>query len=113
MFISQPTYEGLLISTYSVIEATTFLINHSLRYVLTERFNQDVAEEHIGRQRTVGRRNDNLTMYQFGYNENVIRTQRSVVTVTGNTKDAASNAKYQQSWFFVDDSALPKRKPNK
>ena len=110
MFISQPTYEGLLINTYSVIEATKSLINHGLRYVLTERFNQDVAEELIGRQRSVGRRKDNSTMYQFGYNENIIRTQRSVVTVTGNTKGAASNAKRQPSCFFVDYSALPNLK---
>ena len=113
MFISQPTCEVLLISRYSVIEATNFLVNHGLRYMLTERFNQDVAEEHIGRQRSVGRRNGNPTMYQFGYNENIIRTQRSVVTVTGNTKGAASNAKRQPSCFFGDDIALPKRKPNK
>lgn len=113
MFISHPTYEGLKITTYSVIEATKFLISQGLKYVLTEKFNEDVAEEYIGRQRGVGRRNDNPTIHQFGYNDNLIRTQRSLVTVTGNTKGASSNYKRQASWYIVDNDSLPKRKTNK
>jgi len=32
-------------------------------------------EEHFGRQRSLGRRSDNPSLYQFGYNENTLRMQ--------------------------------------
>ena len=41
MFLSWQTYEGLQISAYSVVEATKFLLNEGMEYVLTERFCQD------------------------------------------------------------------------
>ena len=88
MFLSWQTYEGLRVTVYSVIEATKFLLGNGMPFVLTERFNQDVVEEYFGRHRSLGRRNDNPTMYQFGYNTNTIRIQRSVVPVTGNTRGA-------------------------
>ena len=69
MFLSHQTYEGLLISSYSLVEATQFLLQNGLKFVLTEKFNQDVLEEYFGRHRALGRRNDNPTIYQFGYNQ--------------------------------------------
>ena len=83
MFISKQTYEGLQITVNSVIEATQFLLQEGMPFVLTERFNQDVLEEHFGRHRSLGRRNDNPTVKQFGYQSNTIRMQRSVAPVTG------------------------------
>ena len=38
MFVSQQTYEGLKISVNAIIEAVQFLLQHEVRYVLTERF---------------------------------------------------------------------------
>ena len=34
------------------------------------------------------RRNEDPSLYQFGYDSNMIRMSRSVVTVTGNSKGA-------------------------
>ena len=47
MFLSWQTYEGLQISAYSVVEATKFLLNEGMEYVLTERFCQDPLEEYV------------------------------------------------------------------
>ncbi len=79
-----------------------------MEFVLTEKFNQDVVEEYFGTQRSFGRRNDNLSMYQFGYNANTIRMQRSIAPVKGNTK-RAHKQKRRVSWFTVDDQPLKKR----
>ena len=57
-------------------------------YDLSERFSQDVLEKHFGRHCSLGRRNDNPTIHQFGYQSNTLRMQRSVVPVIGNTKGA-------------------------
>ena len=108
MFISRPTHEGLQITMYSMIEATKYL-NNGLDFVLTNRFNQDVVEEYFGRQRSLGRRSDNPTIWQFGYQDNTIRMQRSVVPVTGNTK-GGHKQKRKVSWYKVDDTPLNKRK---
>ncbi len=109
MFISLQTFEGLKLTSYSVIEATQFLLQNGLDFVLTNRFNQDIVEEHFGRQRSFGRCSDNPTLQQFGFNENTIRMQRSVVPVTGNTK-GGHRQKRQVSWSHVDNSYLKKKK---
>jgi len=49
MFLSHQTYEGLVITVNSVIEATQFLLESGMPFVLTEKFNQDVLEEYFGR----------------------------------------------------------------
>lgn len=108
MFISSQTYEGLQITVNSLIEAVQFLLRQGMPFVLTERFNQDVVEEYFGRQRSLGRRNDNPTIYQFGYQANTIRMQRSVVPVTGNTK-GSHKQKRRVSWKVVDEEPLSKR----
>jgi len=73
MFLTWQTYEGLVMTVYSVIEATTFLLKSGMPFVLTEKFNQDVVEKYFGRHRCLGRRNDNPTIQQFGYNSNMLR----------------------------------------
>lgn len=45
MFIPEQTFEGLQITTYSLIESVKFLLKQGLTYVLTERFCQDPVEE--------------------------------------------------------------------
>ena len=109
MFLSWQTYEGLQITVYSLIEVTQFLLNEGMQFVLSERFNQDVVEEYFGRQRSLGRRSDNPTVQQFGYNANTIRMQRSIAPVTGNTR-GAHNQKRKVSWFNVENEALRKKK---
>ena len=109
MFISEQTYEGLQISTNSVLEVTKYLLNSGTSFVLTEKFNQDALEEYFGRHRSLGRRNDNPSIYEMGYNCNTLRIQRSYVPVTGNTK-GAHKGKRKVSWKIVDNTALKKRK---
>ena len=76
--------------------------------MLTERFCHDVVEEYFGRQRAHGRRNDNPNLYQFGYNDNTIRIQRTVTPVMGNTR-GAHKGKRKPCWNNVDDTPLAKR----
>lgn len=107
MFLSWQTYEGLQISAYSVVEATKFLLNEGVEYVLTERFCQDPLEEYFGNQRKLGRRNDNPDMKMFGYNNNTIRVQRAVSCQSGNTRGRKDR---DRSWVNVSDDPVPKRK---
>ena len=76
MFISLQTYEELKISVNSIIEATQLLLGHQVKYVLTERFCQDLLENWFGRQISLGSRKNNPSMADFGYNYNVIRNQK-------------------------------------
>ena len=41
MFISWQTFEGLKTTVHSIIEAVKFLLQHHVKYVLTEKFCQD------------------------------------------------------------------------
>ena len=86
MFISRQTHEGFQLTIYSVIEATQFLLQEGMEFVLTERFCHDSLEEYFGHQRKLGRRNDNPDIQAFGYNNNAIRIQRQVSCLSGNTR---------------------------
>ena len=112
MFLSLQTYEGLQITVYSVVEATKFLLSKGMAFVLTNRFNQGVVEEYFGRQRSLGRRSDNPNIWQFGFNDNIIRTQRSVAPVTGNT-EGRHDKKRKVSWTDVDETPLKRKQKNK
>ena len=110
MFLSWQTYEGFQITTYSVIEATKFLLQEGMEYVLTERFFQDPIEEYFGSQRKIGRRSGNPDIKMFGYNDNTIHIQRSVSYQSGNTRGRKDRKK---AWVEVTDEPLPKRKKKK
>ena len=109
MFLSHQTYKGIFISVYSIIESVKFLIQDGMKFVLTERFNQDVAEENFGSHRGVGRRNENPSLHQFGYDSKTLRMARFIVQMKGNTKSKYSQ-KWTVSWSNVDNTSLPKRK---
>ncbi len=53
IFLSLQTYEGLKLSTYSLIDVVKFLLRNGASYVLTNRFCQDPVEEYFGRQRVL------------------------------------------------------------
>ena len=108
MFLSHQTYEGLIITVNAVIECTKFLLDSGMPFVLTEKFNQDVLEEYFGRHRSMGRRSDNPSLQQFGYQTNTIRIQRSIAPVTGNTRGRVKEKRHV-SWNSVDDTPLPKK----
>ena len=107
MFLSRQTYEGLQISVYSLVECCKFLLSKGFQYVLTERFCQDVVEEYFGRQRALGRRSDNPSLRNFGYNDNTLRIQRANTAVMGNTRGAR---KTKRAWYAVSNSPIKKRK---
>lgn len=98
---------GLKIISYSIVEATKFLLNEGVEYVITERFCQGSVEEYFGSQRKLGRRCDNPDIRMFGYNDNTIRIQRSVSCQSGNTRGRKDKNK---AWVNVTDDPLPKRK---
>ena len=54
MFLSWQTFEGFKIAVHSAIEATKFLLEEGMEYVLTERFCQDPIEEYFGNERKLG-----------------------------------------------------------
>ena len=78
MFLSVQTYNGLKISVNSHVESVKYLLNQGFKYVLTERFMQDVLEDYFGHQRARGGRSDNPTAQQFGYNDLTIASQRDI-----------------------------------
>ena len=67
MFISWQTYQGIKITTLSIIEVVQYLLSNNVPYVLTERFCQDPLENYFGRQRSMGARKDNPSIRDFGY----------------------------------------------
>ena len=110
MFISWQTYEGVMITVYSVIEVVRFLLEEGFQAVLTERFCQDPVEEYFGSQRKLGRRCDNPDLAQFGFNDNTIRIQRNVSCTSGNTRGRYDK---KRSWEEISHDPVPKRKRNK
>ena len=112
MFISWQTYEGLKISIFSLIGVTKYLLSNGAEYVLTNKLCQDPVEEYFGRQRAIGRRCDNPTIREFGYNDNKLRIQRSILSIQGNTKGREKDQN-ETRWHEVDDTLLPRRKKQK
>ena len=79
MFIPWQTHEGINVSMYSLFEVI-FLLENGASFVLTEKSN--LLEEYLESARSLGRRNDNPDVYQFGCNSNTIRLQRSIAINT-------------------------------
>jgi hypothetical protein len=84
MFITWQTHEGLKITVNSIVELVSFLINSNVSYVLTERFCQDPLENYFGQQRSIGKRKDNPSLFDFGFNDNTIRNQHIFHPIAGN-----------------------------
>ena len=76
MSVLWQSYEGLQITVLSFKEACKFLLQQGIPYILSERFCQDDLENYFGK-RVIGRRSDNLTVHDFGYNDNTIKNQFS------------------------------------
>ena len=94
------------ITVNSIIEATQFLLQHQIKYVLTERFCQDPLEDYFGRQRSLGSGKDNPSMADFGYNDNAIRNQKFFKAIAhGNVADCGM--------VVLTDEPLPCRKKSK
>jgi hypothetical protein len=110
MFLSHQTYEGFKISVHSHVEAIKFLLSEGFKYVLSERFMQDVIEDYFGHQRTQRGRSDNPSAEQFGYNDLTIAVKRDIApSVSGNTGGRYGKAK----WYTVSDEPVKKRQKKK
>ena len=106
MFISWQTYEGIKITTLSVIELVKYLLQQDFEYVLTERFCQDPLENYFGRQRAIGARKDNPSVRDFGFNDNSIRNQRTFRPIRyGNSVDITN--------MEINEEPVPCRKRKK
>ena len=113
MFLSIQTYNGLKMTVTSAIAATKFLLSEGFEFVLTERFCQDDVEEYFGFQRAQGRRSDNPTAAEFGYNDLRIATLRDIApqSVQGNVSGRHSGSR--RKWCDVSDEPLPKKNTSK
>lgn len=91
----------------SFVEITKYLLSYpGLKFILSERFNQDPIESHFGKHRQMKGGNDNPTVLQFNQNESALRLlgSQALAPVTGNTKHGV----YIQE--AIEDKPLPKRK---
>ena len=74
MFLLWQTYEGLLLTVHSFVEATKYLLLHGgVAYVLSEKFYQGTLENYFGKQRAIGGRRDSPNICDVGYNDNTIK----------------------------------------
>jgi len=85
MMLSQQTLNGLKISVRSIVACTRFLLNQGAKYVLTNRFNQDVLEQHFGHKQGSG---DNPCINDIRHTINTLRSvqQTAMAPLRGNTK---------------------------
>ena len=104
MFISWQTYEGIQVTVHSFKEVVKYLLANGVKYVLSERFCQDDLENYFGRQRAIGRRKDNPSVRDVGYNDNTIKSQFSVRPIAGNVQGTVG--KFNE----IDNTPLPKRR---
>ena len=104
MFISWQTYEGLQVTVHSFKEVVKCLLESGVKYVLSERFCQDALENYFGRQSAIGRRRDNPSVRDAGYNDNTIKSQFSVRPIAGNVRGTVGK------FNNIDDTPLPKRR---
>jgi len=63
---------------HSMVAIVKFLLSQGMKYVLTERFNQDTVEVLFGQQRARGGRCDNPSVKQFLLNTQAIMVQKSL-----------------------------------
>ena len=109
MFLSHQTFKGLVMTVRSFQEATRYLLDQGVEYVLSNRFCQDPLEAHFGRHRSVRPRSENPTLYSFGYQENCIRLQRSVAMVL-QPKGNVEKRKGPEKEVVISNSPLKKVK---
>lgn len=112
MFMSIQTFNGLKMTVTSVISLTKFLLGEGFEFVLTERFCQDDLEEYFGYQRAQGRRSDNPSAAELGYNDLRIATLRDVAPAAGGNVSGRHSGK-RSKWFNVSEEPLPKKKTSK
>jgi len=112
MFISWQTFEGFKITTYSTMEVVPLLLHEGFEYVLTEGFCQDVLEEYFGYQRGMGRRAENPSLKEFGYNANAIAIQGQLAPIIQGNVVGRHHRGRRQQYADVMAEPLSARKSN-
>ena len=64
-------------------------------------FCQDDLENYFGRQHAIGSRRDNPTVRDFGYNDNIIKTQFSVGSIAGNVCGQSHKLQRNQQYTII------------
>ena len=67
------------------------MLEHNVKYVLTERFRQDPIENYFGCQQSLGAHKDNPSLNDFGYNDNTIRNQKIFLPIAGDVISSRDN----------------------
>ena len=96
--------EGLQITVLSFKEGCKFLSQQDIPYILSEKFCQDDLENYFGKQRAIGRRSDNPTLHDFGYDDNIVKNQFLMRPIGGNVQGPAK--KFNE----ICNEPLPKRR---
>ena len=109
MFLSYQTYNGIRITTYSIIECVQFLLSSGVPYVLTERFCQDPLENYFGQQRAINRRKDNPNLRDIGYGDNAIRNIKASRSIIGGNVSSTGLGNLN----VIDNNPVPCRKRQK
>ena len=102
IFISWQTYEGIQVTVHTFKEVVKYLLEHGVKYVLSEKFCQDDLENYFGRQCAIGRWKNNPSVRDLSYNDNTIKSQFSVQPIAGNVRGAVGKINN------IDDTSLPK-----
>ena len=76
-------------------------------------FCQDLLEEYFGFQRSRGRRSDNPTVHDFGYNDLTIAAQRGAAPIVKGNVSGRHQGGSRSKWYSVSDEPLTKRKSTK
>ena len=91
----------------SFVVLVRYLLNYpGMRFVLSERFNQDPIESHFGKHRQMKGGNDNPKVAQFNQNESALRLlgSQALAPVSGNTNHGVVIPE------VTENTLLPKRK---
>ena len=90
-------------TVHSFKEVDKFLLENGVKYVLSGKFCQDDLENYFDGQRAIGRRKDNPSVRDAGYNDNTIKSQFSVRHIAGNVQGTVGKFQY------IDNTPLLKR----
>lgn len=106
--LSRPTLAGIFITVHSFAEIVkTLLSMEGVKYVLSDKLNQDPLEEFFGKQRAAGGHHENPTVEQFGH-----ALLKNIAAGSWAAASSRGNVRARDDSFVGDegDEPLPKRK---
>ena len=89
MLISWQNHETLIIRTHSSIDSIKYLLNHPVKFVLTEHFCEDPLENYFGRQKSIRRRRVNSNLRTSRSQDNAIYSSKTFRFISGNSQKIA------------------------